>query len=89
MNRRDMKTLLSALVLLGMSSCAGLPDVVRDKDTCVPVSENTAVAERRYRDMGGTIKVIHKEDCGHHPHSLEDPTPIVAFVEKHVERKRR
>ena len=89
MNRPDMKALVAALVLLGLSSCAGLPDVVGDKDTCVPVAEHTTVAEKRYRGMGGVIEVIHKEDCGHHPHSLKDPTPIVAFVEKHVGRKRR
>jgi len=70
---------------------AGIPiiHVVGDKDDCVLVSEHTAVAERRYREMGGVIEVIHKKDCGHHPHSLEDPAPIVAFVEKYVERKRR
>jgi len=70
---------------------AGVPiiHVVGDKDDCVRVSEHTAVAERRYKEMGGVIEVIHKEDCGHHPHSLKDPTPIVTFVEKHVERKRR
>lgn len=58
--------------------------VVGDKDVVVPVSENTAVIEERYQAMGGTITVIHKPEVGHHPHCLEDPTPIVDFVIKHT-----
>jgi pimeloyl-ACP methyl ester carboxylesterase len=67
---------------------AGVPiiHVVGDLDQTVPVAENTAIAEKRYKAMGGTIEVIHKQDCDHHPHSLKDPTPIVRFIEKHVER---
>ncbi len=49
-------------------------------DTIVPMKENTDVLEERYRALGGPIKVIAKPDCEHHPHSLEDPTPIVEFV---------
>lgn len=61
---------------------AGVPllHVVGDADKVVPVSENTAVIERRYRELGGEIIVIHKEEVGHHPHSLEDPQPIVDFI---------
>jgi hypothetical protein len=44
------------------------------------VGENTAIAEKRYLELGGTIKVIHKPGVGHHPHSLKDPTPLVDFV---------
>lgn len=69
---------------LGALAKAKIPiiHVVGDRDTTVPVSENTAIAEKRYREMGGLIKVIHKEDGGHHPHSLKDPTPIVEFIIK-------
>jgi hypothetical protein len=49
-------------------------------DTVVPMKENTNVLEERYRALGGPIQVIVKPDCDTHPHSLEDPTPIVAFV---------
>ena len=49
-------------------------------DKGVPVAENTSVLEQRYRALGGCIKVIVKEGCGHHPHSLEDPAPIVEFI---------
>lgn len=61
---------------------AGIPiiHVVGMDDKVVPVSENTQVAERRYKKMGGTFKVIRKKGIGHHPHSLKDPSPIVEFV---------
>jgi hypothetical protein len=43
---------------------AGIPiiHVVGDKDTTVPVSENTAIAEKRYKEMGRVFEVIHKND---------------------------
>jgi pimeloyl-ACP methyl ester carboxylesterase len=53
-------------------------------DVVVPVAENTAVLETRYRALGGPIDVVLKPGCGHHPHSLEDPAQIVAFVLKHT-----
>jgi pimeloyl-ACP methyl ester carboxylesterase len=57
--------------------------VVGDADTVVPVAENTAIVENRYKELGGTIQVIVKKGVGHHPHSLDDPTPIVDFILKH------
>jgi len=58
--------------------------VVGDADEVVPAAENTAILEQRYQALGGSIQVIHKEGVGHHPHSLEDPAPIVAFVLAHA-----
>jgi pimeloyl-ACP methyl ester carboxylesterase len=58
--------------------------VVGDTDTLVPVAENTAIVEQRYKALGGTIQVIHKPNVGHHPHGLEDPTPVVNFLLKAV-----
>ncbi len=58
--------------------------VVGDADKIVPVAENTAIVEERYKKLGGEITVIHKKNVGHHPHSLKDPTPIVEFILKHV-----
>ena len=65
---------------------AGIPllHVVGDDDKVVPVSENTAVIEKRYLELKGPIKVIHKPGVGHHPHSLKDPKPIVDFILKHT-----
>ena len=58
--------------------------VVGDADVVVPVAENTAIIESRYKKLGGEIRVIHKSGVGHHPHSLKDPGPIVAFVLRHT-----
>ena len=68
---------------------AGVPiiHVVGDADKVVPIAENTTIAEKRYKELGGVFEVIHKEGVGHHPHSLKDPTPIVEFIEKHAEGK--
>jgi pimeloyl-ACP methyl ester carboxylesterase len=58
--------------------------VCGDADVGVPMLENTRLVERRYRKLGGSIIVIAKPGVGHHPHSLVDPTPIVAFVLRHT-----
>lgn len=60
--------------------------VVGDADEVVPVVENTAILEERYKALKGSIRVIHKPGIGHHPHSLEDPTPIVEFILSHTSR---
>lgn len=49
-------------------------------DTVVPYKENGKLLAAYYEEHGGTIRVIVKPDCDHHPHSLEDPSPIVAFI---------
>lgn len=54
--------------------------VVGDADLVVPPEENTAVIERRYRELGGKITVLHKPGCDHHPHGLDDPQPVVDFI---------
>lgn len=68
---------------------AGIPliHVVGDADRVVPVSENTAILEKRYREMGGTITVFHKEKCDHHPHGLEDPSPVVALIRRYTKER--
>ena len=58
--------------------------VCGDADAVVPLEENTAVIEQRYKKLGGVIEVIAKPGVGHHPHSLKDPTPIVQFILKHT-----
>lgn len=61
---------------------AGVPilAVVGDSDEVVPVSENIDVVEKRYKELGGKIEVIRKPGGKHHPHSLQDPKPIVDFI---------
>jgi pimeloyl-ACP methyl ester carboxylesterase/lysophospholipase L1-like esterase len=53
-------------------------------DEVVPIEENTRLVESRYRELGGSITVIAKPGVGHHPHSLQNPFPIVAFVLEHT-----
>ncbi len=60
--------------------------VAGDADTVVPMSENIRVVEERYRALDGQIETIVKPGVDHHPHSLEDPTPIVKFLEKNALR---
>ncbi len=65
---------------------AGIPllHVVGDADDVVPVAENTAIIEERYKALGGSITVIHKPGVGHHPHGADDTAPVVAFLLKHA-----
>lgn len=64
---------------------AGVPllHVVGDTDQVVPVAENTALLEARYKALGGAIRVIRKPGVGH-KHGLEEPQPIIDFISKHA-----
>lgn len=55
--------------------------VAGEADDVVPYAENGAVMAARMAAAGGRIHVILKPGVGHHPHSLEDPAPITAFME--------
>ncbi len=55
--------------------------VVGEDDDIVPVDENTDIVANRIRAMGGVIKVIRRPGIKHHPHGLEDPTPVIEFVQ--------
>jgi len=65
---------------------AGVPllHVCGGADRGVPLDENTRVLEQRYKKLGGKIDVIVKPDCGHQPHGLKDPAPIIEFILKHT-----
>ncbi len=56
--------------------------VVGDKDDVVPHEENTMIIKERYEKLGGEMKLIIKPGIGHHPHGLDDPTPVVEFILK-------
>lgn len=58
--------------------------IVGAADDVVPVAENSAIIEKRYRELGGSIQVISKPGVGHHPHALKDPAPIVEFFTRHT-----
>ena len=68
---------------------AGFPmmHVCGEADKVVPVNENTRLFEQKIKEAGGHISTIYKADVGHHPHSLENPTPIVDFILRATNRK--
>ena len=53
-------------------------------DDVVPIDENSLLVQKRYQELGGSMTLISKPNCNHHPHSLEDPTRIVNFVLAHT-----
>ena len=56
--------------------------IAGDKDETVPIEQNTYVFDHYYKSVGKTLDLIIKAGVGHHPHSLEDVTPIVEFIER-------
>ncbi len=62
--------------------------VYGDADDVVPWEENTGLIAERYRKLGGEIVLIAKHGVGHHPHGLDDSTPIVEFIAKHASSSR-
>jgi len=65
---------------------AGVPilHVIGDEDETVPVSENSDRVRDRYLALGGRFEEIVKRGGFHHPHGLEDPTPILHFFEQNI-----
>lgn len=58
--------------------------VAGDSDQIVPYVENGAFVEKAYYETGIDFEVYIKAGCDHHPHGLEDPTPVINFILKHV-----
>ena len=59
------------------------------KDQVVPYEENGKVLYDIVKAADGEIVQIIKPECDHHPHSLEDTTPIIRFVEHAVWAKNK
>ncbi len=57
--------------------------VFGDADEVVPWAENTGLIASRYQALGGSITPIRKPGLGHHPHGLDDSTPIIEFIAKY------
>lgn len=57
--------------------------VVGCADNVVPYEENMKIFAERFSKAGGIMKVIEKPNCGHHPHSLENPQEICDFILKY------
>jgi hypothetical protein len=50
----------------------------------VPYEENGKLLYDAYVRHGGGITQVVKPGCGHHPHGLEDLTPLVEFAETYA-----
>lgn len=57
--------------------------VIGESDAVVPIEYNANIAIERYRALDGLVHVVRKPGVDHHPHGLEDPSPIVAFMLQH------
>ena len=57
--------------------------VAGDSDNTVPYCENGIFLEQAYRKAGVELEVYIKPGCDHHPHGLEDPTPVLRFLLRH------
>ncbi|MCK5811637.1 MAG: alpha/beta hydrolase [Clostridiales bacterium] len=54
--------------------------IIGDSDLTVPYKENAKLFIKEYKKTHDDIKVIIKKGCGHHPHSLDDISPIIEFI---------
>ena len=71
--------------LLKRLVCAQVPvfAVCGDSDDVVPYEENMQIWRDRYSALGAPVELILKQGVGHHPHSLENPEPVVDFILRH------
>ncbi len=62
---------------------AGVP-ILHDCGSLDPwLKDQTRVAEKRYKELGGKITVLVTEGEGHFPVSRKDPKPVVDFILSH------
>ncbi len=57
--------------------------VAGDSDKTVPYHENGEIVDRFFKAHNLNITTIVKAGCDHHPHGLEDNTPIIEFTQKY------
>ncbi len=83
LTRETAETWKGPLDTLAPLAKAGVPilSICGGADAVVPFAENSAILEERYQALGGSIEVIVKATCDHHPHSLHDPARIVEWIE--------
>lgn len=59
--------------------------VCGSRDSVVPYEENDAILEKRYKTLGGPVKMIIENKA--HTHGMKDPTPILKFIREHTQAK--
>ena len=64
---------------------AGIPilAVRSGQDQTVLPESNIDLLEESIKNAGGDIQVIRRDLYGHHPHGLDDPTPLTGFILMH------
>ncbi|MCD0488972.1 prolyl oligopeptidase family serine peptidase [Pedobacter sp. MC2016-14] len=60
--------------------------VLAMEDEVVPIGENTLPFAEKIKALGGNLKIIEKPGFKHHPHGIADPTQVVDFIVKAVDR---
>ena len=84
--REEIQALdLNPIKHLDRLAAADIPiiNVIGLADEVVIPAEHTDVLEIRYRELGGTIKVLRRPYVGHHPHGYDDPLQVVDFIDSH------
>ncbi len=73
---------------LGPLADAKIPlfHIYGDADDVVPWDENAGIIAARYKALGGSIEMLAKPGIGHHPHGLDDPTPVADFIVKNLQK---
>ena len=61
---------------------AGIPVLAirSGQDQSVLPEDNIDIFAERLTNAGGNIQVIRRDLYGHHPHGLDDPTPLTGFI---------
>ena len=64
---------------------ANIPTLVirSGQDTTVLPETNIDVLEQRILAAGGNIQIVRRNAYGHHPHGMDDPTPLTDFILRH------
>lgn len=58
--------------------------IAGEKDELVDFSQNSGKVIAYCKQKGIAIDCIVKENCGHHPHSLENVQPIIEFIKRGI-----
>lgn len=76
--RRHPADRLDAVIAHGIPAAL----VAGDSDTLVPYDENGIVVTQKYTASGVPFALWLKPGCNHHPHGLECPDEVLAFIER-------
>ena len=53
------------------------------QDQSVLPELNIDILEKKINDAGGDVQVVRRDLYGHHPHGMDDPTPLTGFILKY------